>query len=1116
MVVPDHKREKTRVPDMHQQDCSYFVEIDACGMNDVRLPLTGAAGDTNAGKGPLTSGRLRTAPPERSVSSISMSAPNHPKALERLSPGCPKELLERTVVPRVVCDAMAADQLAELKARLARAETALGKLKAVQTALRESEEKYRTLFDSIDEGFCIIEMIDDGRSGPVDYRFLETNASFERQTGLVNAAGRRMRELEPDHEEHWFERYSRIARTRRGERFEDRADALGRWYDVYAFPIGSPEQGRVAIIFRDVMERKRAEEALERSNELLRTTFDSSLQIIQLFKAVRGIDGSIKDFEWLLTNKQWNDRWGPRSGESLLAENPAVIESGIWDRFLEVLRTGEPVTHEHEYRHEQFDGWFQQTIAKAGDGILLSTLDITDRKLTEIAMRHSEERLALAVEIGQLASWDWDISTGSVTWNDRHYLLQGYAVGEVTPSFDAWLERVHPDDRGETLARIEQARLSGTVYTHDFRSLHPDGTVHWCAARGQFFYDEHGAPRRMIGVMEDVTTRRETEEALRRREADLARVQQIGQVGGLDIDIAHGLRSSRSPEYLRLHGLPPDAREETHEDWRSRVHPDDRDAAERALLDALGGSASTYDNEYRIVRPDDGKIRWIHARADIERDERGQAVRLVGAHLDTTDQKEMQDAIRESDERFRQFGQASSDGLWIRDAASFALEYASRAMEDIYGVDREALAADPKLWAALIVPEDRDEALTCVERVKAGDSVAHEFRIQRPSDLEFRWIRSLAFPLSAEGSVAARIGGISSDITEEKLLAEHQAVLLAELQHRVRNIMAIIRSIVARTAESAADIGDYVELLAGRLLTLARVQALLTRAANASVGFATILSEELEAQATHAGQFTVSGPDVDLGPKAAETMTLAIHELTTNALKYGALSTLTGSVDVRWRVENRSGTRWLIFDWIESGAPDRGPLPAVRRQGFGSELIEGRVPYELNGHGEVRIEASGARCHIEFPLADGASLLETDAPQLAKVFGGGIDMTGEADLTGQTILVVEDEYYLAADTARAVKAAGADVLGPFASEDAARSAVAAGSGTITGAILDINLRGGRSFGLAGELLKAGVPFLFVTGYDEEVIPDEFRAVKRLQKPVEFRTMISELAEAVAN
>lgn len=131
--------------------------------------------------------------------------------------------------------------------------------KRAEKALRESEIRYRTLFDSIDEGFCIVEVIFDEDDKPIDYRFLEISPSFEKQTGLIGAQGKTMRELAPKHEEHWFEIYGRIALTGQSARFQNRAEQLGRWYDVYAFRLGEPEKRQVAILFNDITERKRTE-----------------------------------------------------------------------------------------------------------------------------------------------------------------------------------------------------------------------------------------------------------------------------------------------------------------------------------------------------------------------------------------------------------------------------------------------------------------------------------------------------------------------------------------------------------------------------------------------------------------------------------------------------------------------------------------------------------------------------------------------------------------------------------------------------------------------------------------------------------------------------------------
>jgi PAS domain S-box-containing protein len=131
--------------------------------------------------------------------------------------------------------------------------------KRAETELRESEQNYRMLFESIDEGFCTIEVLFDQNEKPVDYRFLQISPSFERQTGIKNAAGRRMREIAPRHEEHWFEIYGRIALTGEPMRFENEAKQLGRWYDVYAFRVEDPRRRRVGILFNDITERKRAE-----------------------------------------------------------------------------------------------------------------------------------------------------------------------------------------------------------------------------------------------------------------------------------------------------------------------------------------------------------------------------------------------------------------------------------------------------------------------------------------------------------------------------------------------------------------------------------------------------------------------------------------------------------------------------------------------------------------------------------------------------------------------------------------------------------------------------------------------------------------------------------------
>jgi PAS domain S-box-containing protein len=165
----------------------------------------------------------------------------------------------------------------------------LAERERAEEALRASEEKYRTLFESIDEGFCVIEVLFDDADHPLDYRFVEVNPAFEKQTGIENAVGRRMREIAPQHEEHWFRIYGRVALTGEPLRFKNSAAALGRYYDVYAFRIGQPEERRVAILFNDITERKQTEadhgrliQELCEAQEQLRAELDATSRLLEI------------------------------------------------------------------------------------------------------------------------------------------------------------------------------------------------------------------------------------------------------------------------------------------------------------------------------------------------------------------------------------------------------------------------------------------------------------------------------------------------------------------------------------------------------------------------------------------------------------------------------------------------------------------------------------------------------------------------------------------------------------------------------------------------------------------------------------------------------------------
>lgn len=202
-----------------------------------------------------------------------------------------------------------------------------------------------------------------------------------------------------------------------------------------------------------------------------------------------------------------------------------------------------------------------------------------------------------------------------------------------------------------------------------------------------------------------------------------------------------------------------------------------------------------------------------------------------------------------------------------------------------------------------------------------------------------------------------------------------QRTLLAEFQHRVRNILGVTRSIVRRTHEEGQSAEDFLQHLEGRLGALARTQILLTRGIDAGVDLESLVREELLAHAAPEEQVRITGPSVKLPPKAAEVLTLAVHELTTNSIKYGALVHDEAKIDIEWSLAHGNAGPILTLCWTEEGVPIAQSAP--RRSGFGTELITQRVAYELNGTGILELRPGGVVCTLEFPLTDRASILQT-------------------------------------------------------------------------------------------------------------------------------------------
>lgn len=461
----------------------------------------------------------------------------------------------------------------------------------------------------------------------------------------------------------------------------------------------------------------------------------------------------------------------------------------------------------------------------------------------------------------------------------------------------------------------------------------------------------------------DPQYRTDTEAALRESEERLRMALEAGRMGTYWFDLKTGRQIWSDSEYA-IFGLSPSDGPPTRELFLSLVHPDDLDRVEFSQND-IRKEGTYLDASFRIIRPD-GEVRWLisHAMARFGPD--GKPAELVGVNQDVTDRVRAEEAARHSEERLREFGEASSDVLWVRNAETCQWEYLSPAFDSIYGISRlDAMRGDNfASWRELILAEDREHATTGFEQVRQGQRVSFEYRIVRPQDGRIRWLRDTDFPIRDASGRVVRVGGVGHDITALKQADEHQSALLAELQHRVRNTLSVVRSIARRTARTSESVDDYAMNLEGRIDAFARVQGEVTRDPEAGIDLAMLVAEELRAASAREGEgLTMRGPQLRLHARAAETFGLAVHELATNAVRHGALSIPQGRIDISWNTE--PGEQ-LEFVWTETGLSHLPPVPL--RRGLGTEVLERTVPYELSGITTLTYAPDGLTCTMLLPL----------------------------------------------------------------------------------------------------------------------------------------------------
>ncbi len=597
-------------------------------------------------------------------------------------------------------------------------------------------------------------------------------------------------------------------------------------------------------------------------------------------------------------------------------------------------------------------------------GLVNMLVDISERKRAEQALADRNAQLDLAGRIALVGCFSLDPSSGRMQVSPGYAAIHGLPDGTVETNYADWRTRVPSDDAARVEVQIERAKAERRRELFlEYRVVQPDGELRWIELRSRTSYNRDGSARRAVGANIDVTERKQTEAVLKESEARLADTLAAGQVIAFDWDARTG-RSRRSDNARLILGDEKNdwAACSPRNEFLARIHPEDRERF-KAHVHELRSDKPSYALNFRFCGSD-GRQVWLEETAKGEFDAGGKLVRIKGLTRNITERKTAELALAERTLQLALAERAALVGSLAYDVDTEVMQV-SAGYVALHGFPEGTTEIPRSAWRAGVHPEDRphlDEMRRRAFRERANEYNL-DYRIVRPGG-EVRWINARIFVSYSSDGRPKRVVGVDIDVTGRKRAEEHQRTLVAELDHRVKNVLATVSTVAAHTMDSSSSMAHFVAALDGRIRSMASTHELLSRRQWQGIPLADLLRRELAPYASN-GNTGITGPDVLLSADAGQTIASVFHELTTNAAKYGALSLRNGRVAVHWyRSPNGHVPGRLAIEWVEAGGP---PVKAPKRPGYGTAVITELVPYELGGAADLTFGREGVRCRLEIP-----------------------------------------------------------------------------------------------------------------------------------------------------
>jgi PAS domain S-box-containing protein len=511
------------------------------------------------------------------------------------------------------------------------------------------------------------------------------------------------------------------------------------------------------------------------------------------------------------------------------------------------------------------------------------------------------------------------------------------------------LDLTHPDDTEKNDIAREELLRTGNPVAFEKRYVTKTGRHVW--ARFMLSKGERG---QLVAIVEDIDARKRAEERVRQSANQVSLVMNAAPVPIAYVDKNLHYRLVNKA-YAKRFDLTP---EECIGRHTTEVAGSDAMGPFKPHIDAaLAGQSVEFEVEAQYAQG----MRVMHGHYEPEFDETGEVAGFVAVVSDVTERRMTEERLRESEERFRLIAENAPVMLWKGDDVG-KCTYLNKSLREFWGVSPEQMATFD--WTSTVHPDDRPALFAPFENaMKNHTAFSIEARYRR-ADGAYRILSTQARPrFGSHGEFVGMIG-INVDITERKHAEEQRTLLINELNHRVKNTLATVQSLASQTLRSTERSADARQMFEARLLALSRAHDILTRQSWQGASLREVVDRALDPFQTANGRLSVEGIDVRLSPKQALALSMALHELATNAAKYGALSNDSGRVEVAWRVVLEGGGE-LQLTWIESGGP---PVVPPARTGFGSRLIQRSLAHDLGGATSIEYRPQGVISVIKTPL----------------------------------------------------------------------------------------------------------------------------------------------------